>query len=123
MDKYGTKVRFVCVYIMEAHASDQWPIGKHSLFQQHKTTEERTKAARKFQKDFQYRPELYVDTHDNSFNNLYCAWPERGFIITPDTQEDHSENSWKVSYISDPQLDGFIDWLTGVTHWLQTGLL
>jgi len=128
MDKYGDLVRFVCVYVMEAHASDQWPLGNHSKYPQHKTIEDRINVALQFQQDFQYRAELYVDTIENTFNNLYSVWPERGFVVevaTTTIQKSKSsstgENPGKrhIRYISDPQLDGSIDWLTGITHWLE----
>jgi len=128
MDKYEPSlVRFVCVYVMEAHASDQWPLGKFSIFPQHKTLADRLLAARKFQSDFQFRPELYVDTIDNQFNNTYSVWPERGFVITSTreelTGEKTSQNQKEqkervVRYLSVPQLDGSIDWLNGITKWL-----
>jgi len=123
MDKYGDLARFVCVYIMEAHAKDQWPLGKLSTFDQHKTMDDRIRAAKHFQSEFNYRPEIYVDTMSNEFNNLYCTWPERGFVIStkeiPQIGNSTILTEQKIiEYISDPQLDGSIDWEEGVSKWL-----
>jgi len=125
ISKYGEKVRFVCVYVMEAHAKDQWPIGNTSCIAQHKTLDERILAARKFQEEFHYQPELYVDTMDNLFNNEYCVWPERGFVISMKEKKEGEEGGGggrvherKVEYLSDPQLDGSMNWELGISQWL-----
>ena len=40
-------VQFLVVYVLEAHARDQWPLGlQHSTIDQHKTLSERIHAAR-----------------------------------------------------------------------------
>ena len=47
LEAFASQVRFVLVYVMEAHAKDQWPLGvERSVVAQHKTTEERIQAAR-----------------------------------------------------------------------------
>jgi len=109
VSKYGHLVNFLCVYIMEAHALDQWPLGKYSTKTQHKTLQDRLEAAKQFQQANNFKPTLVVDEIDNNFNSVYAAWPERGWIIL----------EGKISYISDPKLDGSIDWETGVMNWLE----
>jgi len=149
MSKYRGLVRIVCVYVMEAHAKDQWPIGDQSCIYQHRTLEDRISAAKKFQLEFQYQPEMYVDTMENTFNNLYCVWPERGFVVSTKgggggrgrggggggggggrggrggggrgggEKEGEKKEEKLVEYISDPQLDGSINWEIGISEWLQ----
>jgi len=72
---------FVAVYIAEAHAQDEWPLGKKVCLMQHKTMEERLSAARSFQKDYDFQIPLLVDLMDNNFDGLYSSWPERFYII------------------------------------------
>jgi len=81
----------VVVYIAEAHAEDEWPIGsKYNGLPSHnqpKTTEERiaiakglrsgVKACEPFSDDVQ----IVVDTQNNDFDLIYAAWPVRFFII------------------------------------------
>ena len=44
---FALQVRFVFVYVMEAHAQDEWPLGaERSVVKQHKTLKERVSAAR-----------------------------------------------------------------------------
>jgi len=109
MEIYGNIVNFLCVYIMEAHATDQWPLGNFSKRPQHKTLLDRIDAANQFQTENSFKPTLVVDDIDNNFNSVYAAWPERGWIIF----------EGKISYLSDPKLDGSIDWETGISAWLE----
>ena len=45
-EKYKSKVQFLVVYVMEAHAAQEWPLGTtRSSIGQHKTIEERIAAA------------------------------------------------------------------------------
>jgi len=38
---------FLMVYIKEAHAIDEWPLGNHCVVKQHKSLEERINIAKK----------------------------------------------------------------------------
>ena len=59
---------FVTVYIREAHASDEWPLGTAICIAQHKTIEDRLQAARDFVRQFEWTVPCAVDTMDNTFN-------------------------------------------------------
>lgn len=84
----------ICVYILEAHAQDEWPIGlDFSCVMQHKTTEERIAAAQMLKTKFGLDIPVYVDTLSNAFNSHYAAWPERFYVI--DTDGD-------IAYIAHP---------------------
>jgi len=109
MEKYQGKVNFLTVYISEAHATDEWPLGNLVKIPQHKSLDDRITAALMFQKENQYQPPLVVDTMDNSFNSCYAAWPERGYIIY----------DGELAYISRADTSGAIDWEDGVESWLE----
>jgi len=72
---------FVAVYIAEAHAQDEWPLGRKVCLNQHKTLEERLAVARQFKKDYNLEIPLLVDLMDNNFDQYYSSWPERFYII------------------------------------------
>lgn len=70
------------IYIAEAHARDQWPVGKTiSCVNQPKTLNERLDNARQLQKDFQCEIPMLVDSMDNTFHTTYGAWPFRFYVI------------------------------------------
>jgi hypothetical protein len=87
-------VRFLLVYIAEAHAKDEWPIGDQISFEQHKTIEARVTAARLFasemKKKYGFNLPLVADPVDNSFDKAYSAWPVRFYVIQDS----------KISYIA-----------------------
>jgi len=80
-ETYKNVANFLAVYISEAHAQDEWPLGNIVCLTQHKTQEERLTVARNFQKDYQFQIPILVDEMDNNFDKLYASWPERFYII------------------------------------------
>lgn len=86
---------FVVVYLMEAHAKDQWPLGSHVEIEQHKNLEERIAAAEAFIQRFDCKVPVLIDTMSNQFNDLFAAWPERFFVI----------HNMKMRYIAQPSLE------------------
>lgn len=80
------RVSFAFVYIMEAHASDEWPIGnlpEGCILNQHTTLEERLSAARMFLHSAALHPavRVLVDPIHNPFNQTYESWPTRAWVI------------------------------------------
>eukprot|EP00750_Incisomonas_marina_P025301 INCI5372.2.p1 GENE.INCI5372.2~~INCI5372.2.p1 ORF type:complete len:409 (-),score=69.37 INCI5372.2:262-1488(-) len=81
---YRHTADFIYVYISEAHAGDEWPLGFHLRPPQPKTDAERLSMARLFVKD-----ELCNDTPvcvdslelGNPFDKQYAVWPERFFVV------------------------------------------
>jgi len=70
------------VYIEEAHARDEWPIGATiSCIDQPKTLEERVSAAREFVSEFDYRIPVLIDSMDNHFQKAFAVWPFRFYVI------------------------------------------
>jgi len=76
---------FVTIYIAEAHAVDEWPLGRHTKIKQHKTLDDRVNAAKSLQELAQERKlnigSIAVDDIDNKFTQLFACHPERFFVI------------------------------------------
>ena len=98
--KYHGIARFIIIMIAEAHASDEWPVGKSVSFcKQHKTMDERLKICNEFAREFRHvdpkyknrtveDPEnliltvpIWVDDMTNGFMNTFASWPFRYFVI------------------------------------------
>lgn len=76
---------FICIYILEAHAVDEWPVSMTSRdVKQHKSVADRMIAAKDFLQDFPLSPHLplYVDGEGDCFNTAYASWPFRFWAIT-----------------------------------------
>lgn len=82
---------FAYIYISEAHARDEWPLGQVESFDQPTSLEERLALARRFEESYamfrfaesdghQHVP-VFVDSMTNEFEERYAVWPERFFII------------------------------------------
>jgi hypothetical protein len=82
-------VEFITVYILEAHAQDQWPIssarftpdGNPIIYNQPKTNEERLTVAKDFVNAFNFRIPIVIDDITNPFEEVYACWPLRFYII------------------------------------------
>lgn len=70
------------VYIAEAHASDEWPLGGLCSQQQPRSTAERVSVAqaRLSELGITTGPTL-VDTAEEIFSKTYAAWPIRWFWL------------------------------------------
>jgi len=92
---------FVCIYINEAHAVDEWPIRTKSelSIKQHKTSNERCLMAKSLINNYNFKMPIYVDTMENQFEQIYAAWPLRAFII---------QNSI-IQFILEPKFPGYYD--------------
>jgi len=92
---------FICVYIAEAHAVDEWPVRtKPNLcIKQHQTLYERCLMAKSLTNEYKFVVKMYVDTMDNTFENTYSAWPLRAFII---------QNN-QIQFILEPKNPGYYD--------------
>lgn len=93
--KFSTHVDFVGIYIVEAHAIDEWPVGDPLSITQPKSSAERCGIAREFCRDYRLQFPLLVDPIDNPFSTTYSAWPVRFYIVQRGTilyvaQPDHS---------------------------------
>lgn len=67
------------VYIEEAHAADEWPIGSAVHERQARTTDQRLGAAARLSLSPAWT--LLLDTMDNSFASAYAPWPFRYYLL------------------------------------------
>jgi len=92
---------FVCIYIQEAHASDEWPVRtKKSLcVKQHQTLTERCLRGKSLVDEYLFEMPVYVDTMRNTFEATYGAWPLRAFIIQKE----------RIVFMLEPRFPGYYD--------------
>jgi len=88
---------FLTIYIAEAHAQDQWPLGQHVCVLQHKDVDERRHIAGAFCETVDYKIHMVVDDISNNFMNAYWGHPERFYII----------NEGKLALKAQPTDDGW----------------
>jgi len=100
-DAFKDVCDFVCVYITEAHAMDEWPVRtKNELcIKQHQTLQERCLVAKSLTNIYNFSVPVYVDTMDNHFQNTYAAWPLRAFIVQQGIMQ----------FILEPKFPGYYD--------------
>jgi len=83
--KYADHVRFVTLYIKEAHPLDEWQMDSNVhegvCYPQPTNLGDRVRIANDFVKRFSYEIPLYVDPIDNPANAAYAGWPERLYIV------------------------------------------
>jgi len=75
------KALFLTIYLAEAHAQDQWPLGRHVQVLQHKTVEDRLAIANRYVETTGYQIHLVADDITNPFLKAYWAHPERFYVI------------------------------------------
>jgi hypothetical protein len=108
-EAYHEVADFLAVYISEAHATNEWPLGRRVCIAQHETIQERMTAAQTYRADMGAKVPMVVDTMSNSFNSQYNAWPERLYII----------NNGVLDYVADLYIDQKIPWLYQVLNYLK----
>jgi len=83
--RYEDRVKFVTLYIKEAHPLDEWQMKSNEkesvCYAQPKTLSDRVRIANDFVKRFHYGMPLYVDPIENPANAAYAGWPERFYIL------------------------------------------
>lgn len=72
---------FLTIYIREAHASDEWPLGDAVTIKQPQSIEERIQVAMRLVEEYDYKIPVLVDSMDDAFNVEYAAWPERYYFF------------------------------------------
>lgn len=83
MDIYHDRVDFITVYIEEAHATDEWPIGSCISYTQPKSDADRIRIADDFIRATGYRVPLLIDpvSQNNPFSKVYAPWPIRFYVV------------------------------------------
>ena len=121
---------FVAVYVLEAHAADEWPMatpsaggggkgGGNRCPNQPKTLEDRQVVASEFQQEHDLQWPLLLDSMDNDFEREYQAWPERLYIVQAagEGEDGCSTAPATVRFKSEPGPHGFFP--QHVRSWLQ----
>ena len=85
MAQWKGKVRFVVVYIAEAHAADEWPVGKlTSVTTQPKNLAHRRDLASVVHEELlDAEVEVVCDDMHNTFQRTMACWPIRLFVVDP----------------------------------------
>ena len=80
--EYKSRVRFIAVYISEAHARDQWPAGAEASFcDAPKTIKERVALAQGFVAKHKLEWTVLVDSMHDTFQKAFAAWPFRYYVV------------------------------------------
>ena len=96
--QYHDRVRFLLIYIREAHPVDGWWLGGGIMglmlkisrskaatdVYDPKTIEERRAVAGQCEMALQYGIPTYMDEMDDAVNEAYAAWPTRLYLIGMD---------------------------------------
>ena len=93
---------FVFVYISEAHAADEWPVGHGVSINQPRTSAERVEVAQQQLEVLGVGEEFIrlVDTaEENSFHKMYACWPFRWYTAASDSR--------KLTTIAQPRNSGY----------------
>ena len=70
------------VYILEAHARDEWPVGSTAFsYPQSQTLEQRAQAAQDLRTRLGLEVPIVLDGPDSEFERLYAPWPFRFYIL------------------------------------------
>ena len=73
---------FACVYLSEAHAKDQWPVGPIISDTNAATNlQDRIKQANHMVKKTGLDIPVLIDTMDDLFGTAYAAWPMRYYVV------------------------------------------
>eukprot|EP01006_Ploeotia_vitrea_P046870 TRINITY_DN67070_c16_g1_i1.p1 TRINITY_DN67070_c16_g1~~TRINITY_DN67070_c16_g1_i1.p1 ORF type:complete len:114 (-),score=16.23 TRINITY_DN67070_c16_g1_i1:164-505(-) len=99
---------FLFIYVMEAHAADQWPVGYEPCIAQHPSLVHRVGALESFVGEMCISIPYVVDLMTNDFEKNYSVWPERYFVI----------QNGVLTFIAQPK--GGHLWPPDVGNFLQT---
>ena len=93
---FASVADFLLVYVAEAHAADEWPVGNPIQYNQPKTIDERLAIARDFVAKYEIMDAgipLVVDDlgggtsqnrdpfEDNPVDTAYAIWPTRWYVV------------------------------------------
>lgn len=89
VEKHSDAIIFSLIYIAEAHATDEWPIGELPAglteLRQHVSIEDRRQAAAQLLEEYKDvihpRMDIKLDELTNEFNRCYSSWPFRVWIV------------------------------------------
>ena len=110
--KFSDQVKFIKIYIREAHPVDGWWLGKGSTKLLIKfysprvatniidptTIEERRAVARDCEQALQYGIKTYVDEIDDRVNKAYAALPTRLYLIGIDGRVEYTSGLGPIGF-------------------------
>jgi len=80
--KWCGRARIVAVYLREAHAINEWPMGHHVQVTQATTLVERAETAKRFITATGLSLDsVFVDAVEDKFMHMLSAHPQRFFVI------------------------------------------
>ena len=81
--EHGAYAEFLYVYIAEAHAADEWPLGSAESVPQPTELTERLARARRLREAYGVDTGIHiaVDGMENAFDGAFAVWPERFFVL------------------------------------------
>ena len=99
---YGQDVKFLMVYIREAHPTDGWQVAANQrddiFIKQPSTLEQRLDVAKQMCAELHISIPGVIDGIDNKVNEAYSAWPDRLYLVS---------KSGKIAYKGGPGPGGF----------------
>jgi len=108
--QFQSKAQFVAVYITEAHAKDEWPVGKSISFcDQPKVIEDRVALANRLQNELELPFPMLIDTMENEFEKTFAAWPWRFYVI----------GNGKIQFIAQPDPTVYAYDVNKLQDWLE----
>ena len=82
-ERYAGRFAFLSVYLAEAHATDEFPLGNHVQVRRHASLAERATAAQRFAAAVGWKLPLWLDTMDDALTDALAAHPERFYVVAP----------------------------------------
>lgn len=110
-EEYKDRIRFFCVYIQEAHPTDEWQslgnLEEEVFYEQPESDEERAEIAQVCMLKLEITMPMLLDPLSNEVNQKYAALPERLYVI---------DREGKITYRSAKGPHGFLvdDWLAAL---------
>jgi hypothetical protein len=102
------------VYLAEAHACDEWPIGwRERIPQTSGDAGARAAAAARFAAEMGVTLPLVLDTPDDAFDAAYASWPLRAYGLLPAS----SGGPPTLGFVAQPKGERYYDWKE-VEGWL-----
>jgi len=101
-DTYKDQIEFFCIYIREAHATDEWQTPQNLYEEVIYTTatsdDERAEVALACQIGLDLKMPMLLDSIDNDVEEKYVSSPIRLYVIDPEG---------KITYVGDQGPRGF----------------
>lgn len=127
MEEFGDRVRWLGVYIAEAHTIDEWPmpcVNSPCRHKQPASIEERLAHAKEFietvHPPFEVLVDSYVDGWNDPFLKGYDAWPER-FYVFQHVPEVNGQPFWNLRWWNTPTaLEGHK--VDDIRKWLDSNI-